>query len=143
MTMLAIDPGKRASGWAWFEGGVLVRAGYGRPTVLSPLPLQQLVIEIPSVRRLGKSRGDPNDLIAVAFAAGEWAGRFADARLTQYQPSEWKGQLPKHICHARALACLSRGEIERVPTLAKTRGGTDMWDAISIGLVHLDRLRMR
>lgn len=145
-SLLAIDPGnpgwhssEGASGWAVFDERVLTRAGHGPPTRIPGVT--ELVIEIPVVRRMGKSKGRPSDLIDLAFVAGMWAGCQPSVEtVAKYRPEQWKGQLPKHICHARACAVLSPAELEHVPRLAKTRGQLDMYDAISIGLVHLGRL---
>lgn len=155
--LLAVDPGKHRSGWALFgpRSGrlVLFFAGYDPPSKTIRVPdstggtflpsPDTLVIERPQVYRAGKSKGDPNDLVDVAIAVGRWIGTYPDADRILYTPDEWKGQVPKAVCHARARAALSVEELARVPALPKTRGLPDMWDAIALGLVHLGRLRMR
>ena len=140
MITLAVDPGKHASGWALFSDAGLVAAGFDSPKFFA---IDQIVMEVPRIRRLGKSKGDPNDLVEVAISVGEWFGVHAEADRHRYYPAQWKGQLPKPECRARAHAVLSPTELASVPKVAMTRGGTDMWDAIALGLVHLERLRMR
>jgi hypothetical protein len=108
-------------------------------------PGSRFVIERPQVYARDKSKGDPADLVEVALAAGAWAREAARLgfAVELVAPATWKGQLPKPVCHERARAVLSPAELERIPRVAKTRGGTDMWDAITLALVSATRLRMR
>lgn len=157
--LLAVDPGKHRSGWALFgprSGGlVLFFAGYDPPskTIRAPdstgstfMPEPDiLVIERPQVYRAGKSKGDPNDLVDVAIAAGRWIGTYPDAALKMYAPADWKGQLSKVKTARRAHDVLTQEERERCPALPTSERAVsaNTWDAIALGLVHLGRLRMR
>lgn len=150
MTLLSIDPGspgwhraQGASGFATFDALTLALAGHGPPARIPGIT--EIAVEIPAVRRAGQSKGRPEDLIRLAIVAGRWIGMNAPSEVTEYAMSgqTWKGQLPKDVCHARARAVLTAAELALVPSLPKTRGRLDMWDAISLGLVHSGRLRMR
>jgi len=101
----------------------------------------QLVIEIPQVYRVGKSKGDPNDLIKVAVQAGQWIERakLYGASVYRHLPQEWKGQVPKNVHHERILAALSPAESARIPKLPKA-DAHNMLDAIGLGLFHLGRI---
>jgi hypothetical protein len=61
----------------------------------------ELVFEWPKILTIGKSKGDPNDLIPMAGVgcalAGLLAGRLVD--LFTPWPSDWIGNIPKQ-CHA-------------------------------------------
>jgi hypothetical protein len=144
-TLIAIDPGA-STGWAVY--GVdrsLIACGQidgDRPDLLSLstfAPGAILVIERPCDRP-GKRKGDVNDLIALAIRAGSIQGRLLQIGATEtrwYRPDEWKGQLPKDVCHQRAVEELAPWEWGR------TNGpsGLDKWDAISLGLVACGRLK--
>jgi len=54
-------------------------------------------------------------------------------------PATWKGQLKKHVCHARIDLALTPGERKIIPKLAKTYLH-NMLDAVGIGLWYLGRL---
>lgn len=148
MIQLYIDPGKHASGWALFENQLLRRAGFSPPKLFS-LYVNEITIERPQVYAPSRSKGDPNDLIDLAIVAGRWIGLYPSAaivctgdRIGVY-PRDWKGQLPKRVTERRARGALEPSELEIVPKIARTSGGSDMWDAIALGLVRLRRLRMR
>jgi len=153
----ALDPGKLGCGLALLDDAdSLLFASYVRGRAWAVAAFQEcnvtlapeksrFVIERPQVYTRDKSRGDPADLIEVALAAGAWAREAARLgfAVELVAPAAWKGQLPKSVCHERARAALSSAELERVPAIARTRGGTDMWDAITLALVSAGRVRMR
>lgn len=139
--LLAIDPGKHGSGYAVFVHGTLISAGYCKPGRL--LEVTQMICELPQVYRNERSKGDPKHLIELARVVGHWEGLHHSAEHHTYLPRDWKGQLPKEVTRARAHTALRTAEIERVPGLALSNGGHDMWDAIAIGLVFEGRLRLR
>src|SRR3954453_17031741 len=85
--ILAIDPGLRATGYAYFRKGHLVRAGLkqcklvergeiaafiGRDLAIEFVnqPLDALIVEVPQVYQSRLMKGDPNDLVSVALVAG-------------------------------------------------------------------------
>lgn len=155
----ALDPGKLGCGLAllddrhsllfasYVRGRAWDVASFHECKVIPTLEKSgsRFFIERPQVYSRDKSKGDPADLVEVALAAGAWAHAAAQLgfMVELVAPAAWKGQLPKSVCHERARAVLAPAELARVPTIAKTRGGTDMWDAITLALVSAGRLRMR
>jgi hypothetical protein len=136
--ILAIDPGKHA-GWAYFDDDWSLKwCGVNDVPSCSPT---DLVIEIPQVYPHRAQKGDPNDLITVAFGAGLIAGRFPKARLRLVKPHQWKGTVPKEIHNRRVLAALTEGE-RVVAESAKVQASVrhNMIDAIGLGLWHLGRV---
>lgn len=112
-----------------------------------------LAVEWPQVYTAVKSKGDPNDLLAVAAVGTAIAGMLSYAtyldgggwclQVLSPKPSEWAGQLPKSTNtkrasqSPRARRVLSRlGDSERQVATLKH----DALDAIGIGLYVLGRL---
>lgn len=162
-TLIAIDPGKERSHVAFFRNGKLVKAG--RLDAIDcggqemPSPGDLVVIEVPRIYPRGHKR--PNDLIDVAFMAGNVAGIFSASgyKIKTVYPAEWKRQLKKPVCHMRLLEVLMPAEIKLLPpgtvekvTAAAERFGKTgkvtkySWeghntlDAIAIGATELGRL---
>lgn len=139
MIVVAIDPGKHASGIAKFIDGVLKSVAYADD---AETYADEVVVEIPQV--YPKSEGDPNDLIEVAFAAGRLVNQVVGpAELIKVKPAQWKGQVPKKIHHARAKAALSEWErtiVDRHSTTVESKKH-NIWDAVALGLWHLGRLK--
>jgi len=84
-----------------------------------------------------RSKADPNDILQVTGVAGGLAAlaRQAGATVVHYDPAAWKGQAPKEVIAARSRARLAACELASV-----RKGATlDAWDAIGIGLHHLQR----
>lgn len=130
-TILAIDPGLQACGWAIFENSKLAACGLARPVKsMQPIEMMKeiidqvtlaweqnvghsahpdiLVAERPQIYQVGK--GDPNDLIPLAILDGAvWQA--TEARGVMYPlPREWKGQVPKDVMNKRTLDKLSEKE---------------------------------
>lgn len=145
-TLLAIDPGKRKLGWAFFADRRLVRCGlsridgvdaFGRLAILHSLALpcaETGIVELMSVYPGDRAKGDPNDLIAVATVGAELAGRKCDF-VRYVSPRDWKGQVPKEIHHERILSRLD--EDEKVLVVGQNH---DTKDAVGLGLYALGRL---
>jgi hypothetical protein len=102
---LAIDPDTQASGFALYEGlhlkvcGLLHRGvNYDWEFVTTGVSL--VVVELPQIYQRRKSRGDPNDLVRLAAAAGELVGALGLPH-RYYLPREWKGGVSKKNSHAR------------------------------------------
>ena len=155
--IISIDPGVRTAGFALWDGAYLHRAGLlrsDRITIEPPWvtlyeesfrltqfsPFTEIVIERPQVY-VRRGKGDPNDLIALALAAGLIVGTLLvehpRAKVTEYLPATWKGQVPKKIMVERIKKGLTEGEHKRVnlPTAASL--AHNVWDAVGIGLYHL------
>ena len=145
MITLAVDPG-RCTGFALFSVSDLTWCCAEAPeTALSYLKgssaIDRIVIEIPQVYRLEHSKGDPGDLIELAFCAGMVVGRIRPTTLQKVLPREWKGQLPKRVTEHRARAVLTVSEMARVPKVPKGLAH-NLWDAIALGLWSLGRLKL-
>lgn len=155
MTLLAFDPGTMRSGWAFFsDDDELVEAGVVRASgvvemirALGGIGIcpNTFVVEVPQIYTAAKSKGDPNDLVAVALVAGAAIERFgarARAGVVKAKPRDWKGTTPKEINHTRTRAKLSPDELSVVQSAALRAGKTaslDLLDAVGIGLWALRR----
>jgi hypothetical protein len=146
--LLTIDPGAD-SGWAYFSSTIEITACglvYEPSRVWVGLPHpQRVVIERPAIYAHGRQKARPADVITLALRAGEWAG-FCRAeglpRPEYVEPAEWKGQVGKDVCHARAWARLSERERSRVD--AAVRGLSpgvrhNVLDAVALGLWAVQR----
>lgn len=167
-SLLALDPGINYSGVAVFRNGKLVAAAAipnpapkGADILVrvflmtqaitdyvaqyKPVPTS-LAVEWPQIYG-DNSKGDPNDLphlaaIAggVALLVGGHANRISKgADLRSYLPREWKGQMTKEACHARADRRLDHKEYAVWERLVG-KGDLDAKDAVALGLHALDRL---
>jgi len=144
---VTIDPGLQ-TGWAIWRSNRLVACGLGDPrsskkhVVHAPDGVDADVIAdlwIESQIIYPRSKVPPDDIRKLAFEAGRWAGIYetlgCDAHCVA--PSEWKGQVPKDIHHARILAVLT--ETERTALDEGVRGVApskqhNVLDAVGLGL---------
>lgn len=160
-SLLAIDPGKKLCGWAFFAGWrrlELSACGLSAPDwVISELhdtfggarlDDYGLIAELPRTYDGRARKGDANDLIAVAFAAGLVIGDSKQTKYVTVSPSDWKGNVPKpkrasdpYIIEERCRAILRPRELAVVPDLARSKAH-NVWDAVGIGLWHLGRLHI-
>lgn len=101
--------------------------------------LARLVLEYPRTYGGRASRGDTNDLIALAAVVGCLTATIKAETVSVVTPTEYKGQLPKKIAHERARARLSASELALVPRLSKA-ASEDMWDAIYLFLWDVRRI---
>lgn len=160
-TLLAIDPGKTAHGWALFEDGLLKDCGLVRhrdSVALARLldkelkdkywvsGFDTLVIEDQEIyRRPGKGNKNPNDMLAVAFSSGCVAQQFSHLPLTRPLPRVWTKGQKKEIRHARLLDPLRSpmSDDELAMVLAFKAPKTlkhNVIDAVALGLYALKRL---
>jgi hypothetical protein len=160
-TLLAIDPGLRGVGAAYFVGPTLVYANYiqnpvtegGGPAAWFGMGdavyhdmknrgyrVDIYVAEYPQVYR--QSKGDPDDLIQIAAVAAACGASFPLERAVGYQPRAWKGQVKKEVHHPRILAQLA--EEEKAAILEKRKTYIhNVYDAVGLGLFELERMRVR
>lgn len=145
-----VDPGKHASGVAWFSHGVLQHveyrveplAGvYGHFTTLA-------WCEKPVVRRGSNVR--PADLIDLAIAAGRMCG--AIHATTYITPESWKGQIPCTCTattvpancthHRRMVRALTVAEMALVKAVQNCPPALlhNAYDAVTMGLKLEGRL---
>lgn len=147
MSYLAIDPGLD-TGWAvWLAKGRLLRCGVGDPldgqaalnrATEGAVKVASVVIECPQVYNPRMSKGDPNNLIKLARQVGRYEERFESrgARVGTILPHDWKGTMPKEICHARAYADLSLDERQIVDACGRNVAPSkrhNMLDAVALG----------
>ena len=143
VVLVAIDPGKHASGIAEFDGGILTYAWLGNSVSLNA---DEFVVEIPQVYRTGLRKGDPNDLIDLAFAAGMMIGQ-ADPHdsidTTKVRPSVWKGQAKKDVIRRRIEKRLQASEMQVMAAVDRVTGAKahNVWDAVGIGMWRLGRFK--
>ncbi len=102
----------------------------------------EFVCEIPKVYS-GVRKEDPNDLIDLAGVVGAIVSTptFATVEWSPL-PSEWKGQLPKSVTQTRVEAKLTLAEKAVIEWPAKTLRH-NVYDAIHLGIVHLEREGLR
>ncbi len=170
MILVSIDPGKRGCGCALWQDGELRAAAYV-PTLnsleqemanivgsmscavedwIDDLPtglvsIQSLVVEYPQTYGGRASRGDANDLVAVALVAGAIVGCYSHLPIKLILPAEWKGQIPKKTKHGTnpiELRCkkkLSALEVSKIALPSRAALAHNVWDAVGIGLYYLGR----
>lgn len=152
--VFAIDPGKHM-GWAYFLDGKLVDSGYcSKRAFLSGIlsraesragqklppsdisPVSVLIGEMPTYRgRQGENKGTPDTLIALGVTLGQAVGLYMrKVEVVEFvTPNEWKGSVPKDICHRRIEKVLD--EDEQLPDNHNAK------DAVGVGLWKLGRYR--
>jgi hypothetical protein len=83
-----------------------------------------------------------NDLIDLTAASCLLAGSLKPREIRFVTPHEWKGSLPKEVCHARIQKKLTPAELGILAVASsKIRGSLvhNLWDAVGIGLFALGR----
>ena len=157
--MISIDPGVNGHAWAlwdyydswyegggWYDGGVYHDISSDEPVLikvgLGELPpdddIHEIVIELPQVYAGSKSKGNPNDLIKLAYEAGRVVG---SAAAKVIKPREWKGTIKKEVMLKRILSKLDDRELRLLKGLGLPPSKEhNVVDAIGIGLWALGRL---
>lgn len=121
MRILTADPGKAHVGWALFYNGGLSLCGLLRFDGFEYADLQKesgcpdaVIIERPKVYPQRRQKGDPNDLIDIAFTGGSIAAHVKHAcgfaNIHTVTPRDWKGTVPKEISHSRITKSLLASE---------------------------------
>lgn len=120
----------QAMRWRRMANAILDAMVYGAGTV------DTLVSERPQVyqRQDGKTKGDPNDLLAMVGVIGCLVGMLPSANVVTYAPHEWKGQTEKKVMCGRIMERLKPAERDLVPN------SHDAVDAVGVGLFYLNRL---
>jgi hypothetical protein len=113
--LLAIDSGHPESACASFVGCVLRRVFSGNVDTVpdwAHYAYDRVVVEVPTLR--GDATPNPESLILIGIAGPRLAERCsasaAPERLREVRPAEWKGSLPKAVCHLRMWQALSDTE---------------------------------
>lgn len=100
-----------------------------------------LVVEWPKVYTRDKSKGDSNDLLALAGVCAAVAQACDRAEVRHYLPRSWKGTVDGDAMTLRIESRLRQsGELDRVLEHRKTHRHNAV-DAAGLGLHHLGRLR--
>lgn len=134
--MITIDPGVHGSGFAyWSDEGDLYHVSYGETRVAD---YASVVIELPQIYPGSRSKGNPNNLIKLAFEAGRLIG---DKAFETVLPRQWKGTIKKEVMLRRILSRLTDEEIAMLKALKLPKSKEkECIDAIGIGLWKLGRL---
>ena len=144
---LAVDPGVKATGLAWFEGKELVHVELVRAASLNEMlregrrvaesrgKIERIILEKPQVYGTRHQKGDPNDLISVALIAGSIAT--VGKHIVFVRPRQWKGNVPKHITEVRVRDRLSPKELELLNKIKPKYLAHNAIDAVGIGVAYL------
>lgn len=140
-TLLSVDPSKPGNntGVAYFHKGQLAFAWLHTQTKAIPGPVDLLVIELPQVYP-GARAEDPNDLIQVARAVGQWEQATSFQVLELVHPRTWKGTVDWRVMCRRIVQALSESERAKIPELPEGKLH-NVLDAIGLGLWALGRIR--
>lgn len=155
--LISVDPGLRACGVAAFADQRLLWAGYvknpdearwrsmvhavdravSERCLASP---SDLAIEIPQIYVQSRWKGDQNDIVMLAGLVGAFVYFFGGRGGSKiYRPAEWKGQVTKEITELRVKKRLFTEELAKVVLPPAKSLMHNVWDAIGLGLHHLDR----
>jgi hypothetical protein len=155
--MLTIDPGTKCLGWALWDNptGILQSCGLARVSkeskkkrtnpenldffirdMIGQLPsAKDAIVELPRIYPKER-KVDPNDLINLAAVAGAFSCK-AWQSATFVTPRDWKGTVPKELCHKRAIKALGTGELSILnEALRETPESLahNLLDAVAIGV---------
>ena len=139
--ILAIDPGRNA-GWVSFdERGVALDCGLSHPPNFDGIPPQAriLIIERPHG---GVGVASKRDIITLSRRMGTLIAVSRASSVLEWEPSTWKGSVPKEIMTARILErWMTPADHE---TLARVKRQThDVIDAFGIGIQYLRTIGVR
>lgn len=165
-TILAVDPGLRGCGVAYFSREAFyptprlrwaryvrnpVRTGDGMDAIRAVAHevgqqgprshVDLLAVEFPQVYAGAKAIGDPRDLLTLAAIDGAitiQCGR----EVLRYFPREWKGQVDPDVLIERVKDRLDPAELARVE-LPAAHLAHNVWDAVGIGLKAAGRFERR
>ncbi len=141
-SLIAIDPGKRAFGWALFLQRELHSCGLADTATGVPVkaPGCVWVCEMPEQRGRASKVRMP-DLLDLALAAGRVVGLNP---CDFVKPSRWIGQVDNDLLHDRMFEAFGSSEHDVYFAAQKaTKKGVfhNVQDAISLGLWRLGRIR--
>ncbi len=153
--ILAIDPGY-SCGWAVAsaDGKILDCGACPHDRFVVPAGVTVGCIEKPCVYPKGRAR--PNDLITLAYTAGQLAERVRAATrvagdaagvvLETFLPRQWKGTIEKEKHHALVKNVCTTDELvvisQRSKGLSK-KALTDLWDAVAFAKWYAVKIRVR
>jgi hypothetical protein len=132
--LLAVDPGIRGCGVAFFENMTLRIAKYVKNPALHGDGLEAqlamaravfevaydvylLVVEWPQVYQGSKQKGDPRDLLTLAGVDASICTLVRASQCVRYLPAEWKGQVPGDLMCCRVVGCEAMACKKHAPVL--------------------------
>lgn len=152
LELLAVDPGASSLAWAHFFDSNLRQCGMIQCATLQHLGAEFrhiveaafpgcLAIEVPQIYSQAQWKGDPNDCIDVAIAAGVAIGQVEPSCIIhKYRPRQWKGTKKKAVDHRQTRAILSATELDIVTQCGVSKGKLhNVLDAVGVGLRKLNR----
>ena len=167
MSLLSVDPGLSATGWALWHDGSLVCCGLvrafggtdaersavvGAGLILRTAALEcgaaRTLVELPQIYRAVKAKGDPNDVVRVAALVGWIEASFPRAVHERASPHDWKGTIPKarrlrdYVVHERNAKALGLCYLRWFETCPESLAH-NVADAVGLGLWWLKRQQPR
>jgi len=93
------------------------------------------------------SKVSATDIVTLALRCGESVGAYSarGAKVTYYEPAEWKGQVAKNPHHQRIWARLTDSEkdiVEKAARKVPEKKRNNVLDAVALGLFALGRVRV-
>ena len=155
--LISVDPGSKLAGvavWddselqeafmvkgsAWYDTAINVRRHFDAYYPEEIWSGMQVIVERPQVYHQSKQVGDPNDLITISLMAGAVGILLGEhGAIHTVLPQAWKGSVPKPAMVERIKARLSPDEVGRVELPSAKSLQHNVWDAVGIGLHHLNR----
>lgn len=120
----------------------LLRAAWWPSEAVAFPGVTRMVIEVPRIYPGSNSKkGDLNDLIDLALAAGRIAGMNDSATVEMIYPADWKRQVPKEQMVERIKGFLTPEEFKRVELPTAKGKQHNVWDAVGIGLFAVGRMK--
>lgn len=151
--VIAVDPGKNGCGVAVFDQKRLTFAQYLATRSVADFVHKSATgqstlirIEFPRIYAAAKQKGDQNDLLHVARAAGhaEAGAVRAGAAYALVEPREWKGTIAGDtFIEERIKPAIEVGETSRISFPSAESLHHNVYDAIGIGLHAVGRLNPR
>lgn len=95
--------------------------------------VRDVVVEVPQVYRAARSKGDPNDLIAIALVVSSVTTHFRSAAWLGVRPQEWKGTVNGDVMAERIRAQCSITELGYFVSKVPKSLQHNVLDAIGLG----------
>jgi len=149
-TCLAVDPGKRDCGVAYFVDGVLDSAAFLETADGDDVTLTQMVVDwldggcdllvTEDQQVYARGKGDPNDLVPLARVVGGVRSRIEHAERVLPLPRIWTGGVPKDVRHRKLLERLPAAEVAIIDAVKVTKAKKhNVIDAVALGVWVLEQ----
>ena len=159
MNLVAIDPGVKTVGWAFFMDNVLVDCNITRSKnglmhehaddynkkfpPRDDIVASHGIIEVPQIYQQRLWKGRQEDLVNVIYMAGSIAGviyQLSHVELRTVKPHEWKKNVKKDIHNKRIISRLNTEELDIFNACDAPKSlRHNVIDAIGVGLYALKR----